>query len=69
MVFANKGEGLTPIARFCHHVIVLEVSVPRGWLRKSKKRLWYSTQDIPAERLGQVIDFTKLAASPVKTVA
>jgi len=31
-------------------VITMEVDVPRSWLRRSRKGLWYCTRDIPAAR-------------------
>jgi hypothetical protein len=44
-------------------VIVLEVSVPRSWLRRSRKRLRYSLRDIPATRISRhVIAFSELAS-------
>src|SRR5207302_136270 len=30
-------------------VVILELDVPRSWLRRSKKGLWYCPRDIPAE--------------------
>ena len=45
--------------------MVLEVDVPRGWLRRNRKRLWYSTEDVPPGRIRRVIDFAEVAASPV----
>jgi hypothetical protein len=50
-------------------VIVFELNVPRRWLRRSKRGLWYCPRNIPAARLGQVIDFAEMAASPVEAVA
>ena len=32
-------------------VVILEVDVPRGWLRRNRKRLWYSTQDVSSSRI------------------
>lgn len=49
-------------------VIVLEVDVPRGWLRRNRRGLWYCVKDIPAWRIGRVIRFGEVAASPVKVV-
>ena len=46
-------------------VVILEVDVPRSWLRRNRRRLWYSTLDIPAGRIRRVIDFGELSASPV----
>ena len=46
-------------------VVILEVDVPRSWLRRNCRRLWYSTLDIPANRVRRLIDFGELAASPV----
>ena len=53
---------------FRHHVpaqavVILEVSVPRRWLRRSRRRLWYCTRSIPPERIRGVIGFTQLAAA------
>jgi hypothetical protein len=45
-------------------VVVREV--PRRWLRRSRKRLWYSTLDVPAGRIKRAIDFAEVAASPVE---
>jgi hypothetical protein len=32
-------------------VVVVEVDVPRSWLKRFRSGLWYTTQDIPASRL------------------
>lgn len=50
-------------------VVVLEVNIPRSWLRRSKKRLWYSLADIPPGRVGKILTFAEMAASPVEAVA
>src|SRR5262245_50690029 len=42
-------------------VVVLEVEVPRAWLRRSRRRLWYTTRDIPPQRLRRVLDFAEVA--------
>ena len=42
-------------------VITLEVDVPRSWLRRSRKGLWYCTRDIPAERIRRLFGFVELA--------
>jgi hypothetical protein len=46
-------------------VVILEVDVPRRWLRKAKGRLWYCPQDVPADRVRRVITFAEFAASPL----
>ncbi len=46
------------------NVVVIEVRVPRSWLRKSRRGLWYSVKDIPPARIGDVIDFGGMATSP-----
>ena len=50
-------------------VVIVEVDVPRGWLRRNRKRLWYSTLDVPPDRIRRVIDFAEVAASPADTQA
>src|SRR5205814_3415717 len=42
-------------------VVTLEVDVPRSWLRRSRKGLWYSTRDIPPERIRRLFGFVELA--------
>jgi len=42
-------------------VITLEVDVPRSWLRRSRKGLWYCTRDIPPERIRRLFGFVELA--------
>lgn len=44
-------------------VVILEVDVPRSWLRRSRKGLWYSTRDIPPQRIRRVLTFAELAGS------
>jgi hypothetical protein len=39
------------------NVVVLEVTVPRRWLRRSKRGLWYCPRDIPPERFHGLITF------------
>ena len=45
-------------------VIVLELDVPRRWLRRNRRGLWYTPRDVPPDRIKRVIDFGELAASP-----
>jgi hypothetical protein len=39
------------------------VDVPRAWLRKNRKGLWYSVLDIPADRIRRVLRFAELAGA------
>ena len=48
-------------------VLVIEVEIPRSWLRKSRRGLWYSVRDIPPARSVEVVDFQDLSKSPVMT--
>ena len=43
--------------------VVLEIDVPRPWLRKSRKGLWYSVRDVPAGRIRRVLSFAELAGA------
>jgi hypothetical protein len=47
-------------------VVVLEIDVPRRWLRRSKKGLWYSRHDIPPDRIRGIVTFGELTRSPVE---
>src|SRR5262249_61353055 len=54
--------------------VVLEVDVPAGWLRRSRKGLRYRTRDIPPDRIKRVLCFGELAGpsasgAPVRAVA
>ena len=42
---------------------VIEVDVPRSWLRKSRKGLWYCTRDVPPDRFRRLITFAELAGA------
>ena len=46
--------------------MILEIDVPRRWLRRSKKGLWYCPRDIPPERIRGVVTFGALSRSPVE---
>jgi hypothetical protein len=46
-------------------VIIMVVDVPRVWLRKSRKGLWYSVRDIPPDRIRRVLSFAELAGASV----
>ena len=50
-------------------VVILEFDVPRRWLRRSKRGLYYSPHDIPPERIRGVVTFAALARSPVEEAA
>jgi hypothetical protein len=50
-------------------VVILEIDVPRSWLRRSKKGPWYCPRDVPPERIRGVITFGELSRSPVEESA
>ena len=43
--------------------VVLEVDVPRSWLRRSRKGLWYVPRDVPPERIKRALCFSELAGT------
>jgi hypothetical protein len=43
--------------------VVLELDVPRAWLRRSRKGLRYCLRDIPRERIRRVFTFSELAGT------
>ena len=47
--------------------VVLEADVPRRWLRRSRKRLWYCPRDVPAARIRRVLCFAELAGASIDT--
>jgi hypothetical protein len=45
-------------------VVILEVDVPRRWLRRSaRKRLWCSLRDIPPDPIKRVFTFQEMAGA------
>jgi hypothetical protein len=46
-------------------VVILEAEVPRRWLRRSRRGLWYSVRDVPPGCFRRLWRFAELAASPV----
>ncbi len=50
-------------------VVVLELNVPRRWLRRNRRGLWYCPQDISPDRFRATIRFAELSASPVEATA
>jgi hypothetical protein len=44
-------------------VVIIEVNIPRRALRRSRKRLWYSTRDIPPACFRRAIVFQELAGA------
>ena len=44
--------------------VVLELDVPRSWLRRNRKGLWYCPRDVPPHRIRRVLTFGELVAAP-----
>jgi hypothetical protein len=47
--------------------VVLEVDVPRRWLRRSRKGLWFCPRDIPPDRIRRALCFAELAGTSSET--
>jgi hypothetical protein len=46
---------------------VLELDVPRSWLRRSsRKRVWSTPRDIPPGRIKRVLCFSELAGASLE---
>jgi hypothetical protein len=43
------------------NVVILEIDVPRSWLRRSRKGIWFTRRDVPPARFRRVIDFIEVA--------
>jgi hypothetical protein len=48
------------------NVVIIEVSVPRRWLRKSKAGLWYCVEDVRPQRFRSRIGLDQVSKSPVE---
>jgi hypothetical protein len=42
-------------------VAIVEAEVPRAWLRRNRRGLWFSVRDVPPERFRRVVTFAELA--------
>jgi hypothetical protein len=42
---------------------------PRNWLRRNRRRLWYSTRDIPPDCLRRLVTFAELAGPSAEGLA
>jgi hypothetical protein len=49
--------------------VVIELDVPRSWLRRARKRLWHTSRNIPPARFIRVIDFGEVAGPSTETAA
>jgi hypothetical protein len=45
-------------------VVTLKAEVPRRWLRRSRRGLWYAVRDVPPACFRRVWRFAELSASP-----
>ena len=46
-------------------VAIIEVEIPRKWLRRARKRLWYTAQDVPPVHFRRLIGFAELAGPSI----
>jgi RNA:NAD 2'-phosphotransferase (TPT1/KptA family) len=53
--------------RRVEEVVILEVDVPRSWLRRSRRRLWYCGRDIPPGRIRHVFTFGEVAGTSAES--
>jgi hypothetical protein len=68
LAFLNEpaaADDVRPHGGRSEQVVILEIDVPRSWLRRSKKGLWYCPRDVPPERIRGVLTFGELSRSPV----
>ena len=47
-------------------VVIIEVSIPRRWLRRNRRGLWYSVKDVPPKRIRRLIGFAEVAGASVE---
>ena len=64
---ALAASSVPALAGGRRQVVVLEIDVPRGWLKRhggGAKALWYSVRDIGPEHIRGVITFGEVSRSP-----
>lgn len=42
-------------------VVVLTLDVPRSWMRRHKRGMWYVSRDIPTSRIRKIVGFEQVA--------
>jgi hypothetical protein len=42
-------------------VVIIELDVPRAWLRRSRRRIWHTRRDVGPARFRRVITFAEVA--------
>jgi hypothetical protein len=42
-------------------IVIFEIDLPRSWLRRSRKGIWYVRRDVPPARFRRIIDFIEVA--------
>lgn len=50
-------------------VVIIEADIPRRWLRRNRRKLWYCPRDVPPARFRGLVTFAELARSPVEETA
>jgi hypothetical protein len=44
-------------------VVTLEIEVPRSWLKKNRRGVWYVKDDIPFDRVRRIVTFAEVAGA------
>jgi hypothetical protein len=44
-------------------VVTLEIEVPRSWLKRNRRGVWYVTDDIPFDRVRRIVTFAEVAGA------
>jgi hypothetical protein len=44
-------------------VVTLEIEVPRSWLKKNRRGVWYTTRDVPFDRVRRIVTFAEVAGA------
>lgn len=52
---------LAKIGGTVESLAVLEIDVPRSWMRKHGKGLWYIPRDVPRDRIRKAVGFSQIA--------
>jgi hypothetical protein len=61
----RAGRGARPPGeqRRVEGVAIVEAEIPRAWLRRNRRGLWFSVRDVPPERFRRVVTFAEPAGA------
>ena len=68
-MFAGRHASIRRHSGRVEAIVVIELDVPRAWLRRDRRQLWHSVHEVFPARFTRVIDFAEVAGASMDLVA